>query len=129
MYSVGLVVWASFSLGEDPFNWNGHNSFAEPELLLPNDSHDQWLCKIENLKTSDRVLEIACRTTELTLANVGKGSRGFYKTSMRVTDNAELSLLTALKTVYENTLQLNPALRSMQPAIKALESDSSTIIM
>jgi serine/threonine protein kinase len=126
MYSVGLLIWASFSLAEDPFNLEGHNIFAEPELS-PSDSLDQQICKIDNLKMSDKVLEIACRTTVATFASFGKSSRGLLETFWRSKIHDERSILKALNTVFENTLSLNPALRSLQPGIKALETDVTSI--
>jgi len=125
MYSVGLLIWASFSLGEDPFiNLEGHNVIAEPGLP-PGNSRDQQKYEIENLKRSDKVLEIACRTTAATLASFDKHSR-LPNIFLYSKSHEEQSLLKALTIVFENTLKLDPALRSLQPGIKALETDANS---
>jgi serine/threonine protein kinase len=98
MYSAGLLIWATFSLGEDPFDQEGHNIFAEPEIL-PTDSREEQLSKIENLKRSDKILEIACRTTVVTLTSFDNRSRSLQNTFFRPKSNINHSLLTALKTV------------------------------
>lgn len=122
VYSAGLLIWAVFSLGQDPFGRGGQNIFAGAELL-PGDSRDQQLLKIDDLKRSDKVLEIACRTTTATLTSFDKGSRSLQDIFWRQKSTVEQSLLKALKIVFQNTLELNPAARSLQHAINALETD------
>ena len=121
MYSVGLLVWASFSLGQDPFNLEGRNAIGKLEFSSDNslDPTDY----IEILKRSDKLYEIACRATAATLASVDTGSGFLQNTFLRSKRCSGPSLLKALTTVFENTLRLNPILRSLQPGIQALKAD------
>lgn len=123
MYSAGLLIWAGFSLGEDPFNLNGRNTIAEAEFSPGNSCGPKD--HIENLKRSDKILEIACRVTAATLATAESEPR-LHKTFIRSKSHCGQNLLNSLIVVFENTLQLNPALRSLQPAIKALENNADS---
>jgi serine/threonine protein kinase len=126
MYSVGLLIWASFSLEEDPFNMGGCNTFAETELL-PDDTPDQQKHKIEVLKRGDKVHKIAYRSIAATLASLSKGSWNLQEKFWRSKSHTKQSILKALSIVFENTLRLDPAFRSLQPGIKALETDVTSV--
>lgn len=125
-YSMGLLIWAIFSPGEDPFNLGGLNTFSKLEYG-PGDSDQQRWKKIDDLKASDRIFEIACQNAAATLASFDSALKSPSKAILRGRNQSERNLLEVLKVVFENTLRLSPELRALQPAKDAINIDTNSV--